>query len=246
MSQKFTPSHFPRGTVIRSSLYHLGDDGIYRMSFMDDGSAEFTVDYVKLTPFTQEGCLIFTTAVKDPAFDGVDQIVFHSTHVNKIISIGKQMIIKHAPGFELGAFLFRNGCGRWRFSLLLRVLCYRIDPVRSVDSDKMLSAMKKMGVVRVTTQQLDDDRRCYPPDQYFFNKKKVKKWVKQNFNRFIVTEAEKRANEKAHDELIRKYMEEDLNRDFDERYSESDEILNADIPLASPFDDSQISAWSTD
>ena len=94
---KFTAQHFPKGTIVSTSLYTTNEEGLTFMWFGSDKPAQFTVDHVRVADtFSGRNALIVTTTKKEkPLYEGDDYITFHIDHVDSIVKMGNKHDVRY-------------------------------------------------------------------------------------------------------------------------------------------------------
>lgn len=235
---KWTPSHFPRGTVIKTQLFRKGENGelIHHYSSKETEGVEFTVDHVKVVPTVSgRNTLIVTTTKEDkPLYDGDDYIVFNIDHVTEIVSVGKKTVIKYEftnfthqqhMQFELGKHVFIG----YSLSVVVSHYVHRLNPQKEFDIASMITPLLKFGVFKFVKTGGFTSRRyagqSFLLDEggyYKFDKKKFKKWLKQNINRFIITEKQCQKLRDQIDEILYRDMEDDFDREYDNKWIADD------------------------
>lgn len=231
---KWTPSHFPRGTVIKTQLFRKGENGelIHHYSSKETEGVELTVDHVKVVPTSSgRNTLIVTTTKKDkPLYEGDDYIVFNIDHMTEIVSAGKKTVIKYEFNnfshqdhlcFELGKQVFIG----YSLSVVVSHYVHQMNPQKEFNIAAMITPLLKFGVFKFVKAGGFTSRRyagqSFLLDEggyYKFDKKKFKKWLKQNINRFIITEKQCQKLRDQIDEILYKNMEDDFGREYDSKW----------------------------
>lgn len=222
MDKKTFPSHFPRGTVITTNLWYRNEAGESIQHFHpreDLPRVEFEVDHVKTSPSTIRDFLIVTTTKKtEPLYEGDDFVVFNVHHVNKIISVGSGPVVIENVRADRYNFFPEDGL------LTFLELCFWVR-----DETNKLSPNRWINVANMARRILDErlvtkhgSIENYRGPRYTFKSKRLKKWIKRNLNRFIMTEAEKEKMVYLRD----KEAEEDFNRMWED--DERDDHVQVD------------------
>lgn len=171
---KFDFAHFPKGTI-----FLLKPEFRYQFNGEDK---EFEVDRI-----FQNGANSFvlqTTTWNDTIQRWYS---FNISHVQKIIKRGKGEVLlsNSVPNINLWQD-YRQAKSKTNYAVLnltpfILSMIYQYIPVQAyVDLDHAIEALKKQGFVR-----LNDKDRFYT--NYLINKKKFKKWLQKNANRFILS-----------------------------------------------------------
>ena len=207
---KFTAQHFPKGTVILTSLYTTDDEGLSVMRFGTAKSATFVVDHIRVAD-TWSGriyLIVTTTKKKEPLFEGDDFITFNIDHVGCIVRLGKVIDIRYNESQNKWGLDEGTGNKLNEFALKQRLLNMfnKLQPHNRYDIVKAEIAVVACGCVKKETEYVSwrDIRRI----TYVINKKKLKAWVKRNINRFIFTQKEIEEQERLADI--------ELNRDLED------------------------------
>lgn len=171
---KFDFAHFPKGTT-----FLLKPEFRYQFNGEDK---EFEVDRI-----FQNGANSFvlqTTTWNDTIQHWYS---FNISHVQKIIKRGRGKVLLNnsIPNINLWQD-YRQTKSKTNYAVLnltpfVLSMIYQYIPVQAcVDLDHAIEALKKQGFVR-----LNDKDRFYT--NYLINKKKFKKWLQKNANRFILS-----------------------------------------------------------
>lgn len=170
---KFDFAHFPKGTI-----FLLKPEFRYQFNGEDK---EFEVDRI-----FQNGANSFvlqTTTWNDTIQRWYS---FNISHVQKIIKRGKGEVLLNnsIPNINLWQD-YRQAKSKTNYAVLnltpfVLSMIYQYIPVQAyVDLDQAIETLKKQGFVR-----LNDKDVFYT--NYLINKKKFKKWLQKNANRFIL------------------------------------------------------------
>lgn len=170
---KFDFAHFPKGTI-----FLLKPEFRYQFNGEDK---EFEVDRI-----FQNGANSFvlqTTTWNDTIQRWYS---FNISHVQKIIKRGggKVLLNNSIPNIDLWQD-YRQAKSKTDYAVqdlmsFILSMIYQHIPIQAyVDLDHAIKALKKQGFVR-----LNDEGRVYI--NYLINKKKFKKWLQKNANRFIL------------------------------------------------------------
>jgi hypothetical protein len=170
---KFDFAHFPKGTI-----FLLKPEFRYQFNGEDK---EFEVDRI-----FQNGANSFvlqTTTWNDTIQRWYS---FNISHVERIIKRGQSEVLlsNTIPNINLWQDC-RQAKSKTDYAVLnltpfILSMIYQHIPAQSyVDLDQAVEALKKQGFVR-----LNDEDRFYI--NYLINKKKFKKWLQKNANRFIL------------------------------------------------------------
>lgn len=240
---KWTPEHFPRGTVIKTQLFRKGENGelIQHYSSKETDGVELTVDHIKVVPTSSgRNTLVVTTTRKDkPLYDGDDFIIFNISHVTEIVSIGKQTVVK----YEYGDFKYQDHLrpelgkcvlsGFYIHSMLSHYL-HQINPQKQFNTNAMFVTLLQRAIFKfVKSYDFKFNIRASNPTTfheggyYKFNKKKLKKWLKQNANRFIISEKQLKKNRDELDEILYKNLEDQFDCDYADRCNVSEKPIES-------------------
>lgn len=218
---KWTPEHFPRGTVIKTCLYRINSEGKYETYFGIDESqsVEFTIDHVKVVSTWSGRNIILVTTTKKfkPLYDGDDVMMFNVSHVTCIKSLGKQLVIRYdETEVPYSVYCkFQNGkpiVPSFYLKLVLLHYVERINQSKEFNLSEMVNSLIKCGVFKRITDY-----------DYTFNKKKLKRWLKQNLNRFIFTQKELQKFRDEFDAELYKDLESGFDRDYDDIHTLRDD-----------------------
>ena len=171
---KFDFTHFPKGTT-----FLLKPEFRYQFNGEDK---EFEVDRI-----FQNGANSFvlqTTTWNDTIQHWYS---FNISHVQKIIKRGRGKVLLNnsIPNVNLWQD-YRQTKSKTNYAVLnltpfVLSMIYQYIPVQAcVDLDHAIEALKKQGFVRL------NDKDCFYTN-YLINKKKFKKWLQKNANRFILS-----------------------------------------------------------
>lgn len=216
---KFTAQHFPKGTVILTSLYTTDDEGLSVMRFGTAKPATFVVDHIRVAD-TWSGriyLLVTTTKKKEPLFEGDDFITFNIDHVDRIVKLGTVTDIRYNESqnkWGLGESS-RKRINEFALKMRLLNMFNALQPQNQYDLGKAEKAVVACGCVKKETEYACryDVRRI----TYVVSKKKLKAWVKRNINRFIFTQKE--IEEQMH------RANEELSHDLEDAFDESLDCL---------------------
>ena len=171
---KFDFAYFPKGTT-----FFLKPEFRYQFNGEDK---EFEVDRI-----FQNGANSFvlqTTTWNDTIQRWYS---FNISHVQKIIKRGRGKVLLNnsIPNINLWQD-YRQTKSKTNYAVLnlapfVLSMIYQYIPVQvCVDLDRAVEALKKQGFVRL------NDKDCFYTN-YLINKKKFKKWLQKNANRFILS-----------------------------------------------------------
>lgn len=165
---KFDFAHFPKGTI-----FLLKPEFRYQFNGEDK---EFEVDRI-----FQNGANSFVLQTTT-----WNRYSFNISHVQKIIKRGQGEVLlsNSVPNINLWQD-YRQTKSKTDYAVLnlrqfIQSMIYQHIPIQAyVDLDHAIKALKKQGFVR-----LNDVSHVYI--NYLINKKKFKKWLRKNANRFIL------------------------------------------------------------
>ncbi len=207
---KFTAQHFPKGTVILTSLYATDDEGLRVMRFGTAKPATFVVDHIRVAD-TWNGriyLIVTTTKKKEPLFEGDDFITFNIDHVDRIVKLGTVTDIRYNESQnKWGLDESPKNKHRCEFSMKMQLLNMfnTLQPQNQYNLNKAIAAVVACGCVKTRIEHVN---RYIERITYVINKKKLKAWVKRNINRFIFTQKEIAEQERLADI--------ELNRDLED------------------------------
>lgn len=191
MSTKFTAQHFPKGTVISTSLYTTNEEGLPFMQFGTDKPATFTVDHIRVAD-TWGGriyLIVTTTKKEEPLFEGDDMITFNIDHVDRIVKLGTMNDVRYNESQnKWGLEDYTGKIHEFALKMYLLNMFNKLQPHNRYDLCKAEKAVVACGCVKKETEYLSC--RGIQRITYVINKKKLKAWVKRNVNRFIFTQKE--------------------------------------------------------
>ncbi|WP_396190405.1 hypothetical protein [Flavobacterium sp.] len=195
-TQKWTPSHFPKGTVVKTSLFSFNDSGkVVMRHFENTDPAVMTVDHVRVTDASiGRNCLIVTTTPNAvPLYEGDDFVTFHVDHVTEIVSVGKQPDVRYPDKTPVYGYVYdefnRSVYHKWTCRSLLLSYLEKLQPHNCFNIDEMFTAGVKVNIFKPFEKS--EDRYGFSRDKWFkINKRKFKKWVRRNINRFILSQSE--------------------------------------------------------
>lgn len=181
---KFSIAHFPQGTIFELNPEFLPQ--------FNGENRQFEVDYI-----AQNGAQSFvlqTTTINDI----IDRpYAFNIIHVKRIVKRGQGevKVYNSVPDINLWQD-FSQRKSKTHYAVLnltpfILSLIYRYVPITAyIDLDQAVESLKEQGFVKTISND-----SWY--SHYLVNKKKVKKWLRQNANRLILSikAAEKYENE---------------------------------------------------
>lgn len=240
MSTKFTAQHFPKGTIISTSLYTTNEEGLTFMRFGTNKPASFTVDHVRVAD-TWSGriyLLVTTTRKEKPLFEGDDFIAFNIGHVDRIVKLGKVIDIRYHSEQWVRS---KHYCGtnfydHYEIPMYLMNFFIRLQPYNQFNYKLAVAAFLKSNAVRQVLS-LDSSywQRCL---LCVVNKKKTKAWVKQNINRFIFTQKEIEEQERLADIELNRDLKDaisfDMSLDIDDEFPKHKHYGDDDYYLTQP------------
>ena len=229
MSTKFTAQHFPKGTVISTSLYTTSEDGLRFMRFGAGKPATFVVDHIRVAD-TWGGriyLLVTTTRKEKPLFEGDDFITFNIDHVDRIVRLGTVSDIRY--GESQNKWRLEDYTGKiheFALKMYLLNMFNKLQPHNQYDVRKAEKAAVACGCVKKETEHVS---RRIERITYVINKKKLKAWVRRNVNRFILTQKEIEEQERLADI--------ELNRDLEDVFdTTSDSATRSESDLIDEID----------
>lgn len=229
-----TPSHLPKGTIIETSLYCYKDGEIqqYYGSLKHD-TVQFVVDHILVVDgWTGRNFIVVTTTPNlNPVYDGDNHYKFNIDHVDKILFTGKKMDIRYDSKEKItdsdveryryktkvnGAIVYQG----YVLKFLLNQKLNKLQPYNQFDLHKCVDAAIKdgifIGAVKSRRSNVSNSCRVVRKHKLFtVNKKRLDKWVKQNINRFILTQAEIQRREEEATAFMYKDMEDGFDREYD-------------------------------
>lgn len=192
MPTKFTAQHFPKGTVIQTSLYIANDQSFTVAWFGTDNPATFTVDHIRVVD-TINGViylLVTTTKKSDPLAKGDDFITFNIDHVDRIVKLGTVSDIRYSkPSKKWDLDKSPKNTYRYEFAFKMHLLNMFnvLQPQNQYNLDKAFSALVRRSLVKIK----NEFNGFYNQRTIFVcNKRKLNAWVKRNINRYILTQKE--------------------------------------------------------
>lgn len=169
---KFDFAHFPKGTI-----FLLKPEFRYQFNGEDK---EFEVDRI-----FQNGANSFV--LQTTTWNNIIQqwYSFNISHVQKIIKRGQGEVLlsNSVPNINLWQD-YRQTKSKTEYAVLnlrqfIQSMIYQHIPIQAyVDLDHAIEALKKQGFVRFNDKDVLSN--------YLINKKKFKKWLQKNANRFIL------------------------------------------------------------
>jgi hypothetical protein len=227
----------PKGTIIKTSLYRIKDDGTIEQQYAKENpnAVSFVVDHIKVVKTcTGRSFIVVTTTIKqNPVYDGDNFFSFHIDHVDKILFTGKKMDIRYdseekITDSDVERYRYKtkvNGVIVYQgyvLKFLLNKKLNKLQPYNQFDLHKCVEAAIKdgifIGAVKSMRSNVSNSCRAVRKHKLFtVNKKRLDKWVKQNINRFILTQAEIQRRE----EEATAFMYKDLENGFDREYDNS-------------------------
>lgn len=208
MSTKITPSHLPKGSVIKTGLYYADKDGniFMRHDFQYEPStaraAEFTVDYVRCCDtMSGRNYIVITSNKKEPPSQIEDDefYCFHIDHVTQVLSMGKKLDIRYESSLHLydSEQDYEHGYMGYQLKIIIGKYFVKNQPYNVFDVDKAFLAAQKANVVQRFNYINEEYTYNHDVGVHLFrvNRKKLKKWMKQNINRFIISKAQLQAIE---------------------------------------------------
>lgn len=228
MTTNISPSHLPKGTVIKTGLYEVGDDGELHMSFKSDSdnpdikAAEFTVDYVKICNTMTGRIAIVVTTTPEKEGGRISEsgfYSFHIDHVSKILRRGNKTDIRYDNVTKISQAENISKCiyKGYQLSTVLGRMFDQRQPYNIFDTEKALVCAMRSGIftlIRDTDAKYAGDK-VLSTRLYRVNKQRLKRWVKQNINRFIMSAADIKKNEQE----INDWLYENALDDFDSSYT---------------------------
>ena len=230
---KFTAQHFPKGTVILTSLYTTDEEGLTFMWFGSDRPATFTVDHIRVAD-TWGGriyLLVTTTRKEKPLFEGDDFITFNIDHVDRIVRLGTVADIRYSESQNKWRLdESPKNKHRCEFSMKMQLLNMfnTLQPQNQYNLNKAIAAVVACGCVKTRIAHVN---HYIGRITYVINKKKLKAWVKRNINRFIFTQKEIEEQERLADIELNRDLEDAFDTTSDNATrSESDLIGQLPLP----------------
>lgn len=184
---KITTGHLPRGTKITTSIHKLINGKVEHSYKQDAEKAILVVDHILVTP-TMTGLntlVVTTTPNSKPLYEGDEFVMFHISHVEQIISIGNGYVIKSSEEKRL-KYLEKGMVSYYGYQVhqFLDLRMSVKNPELTFDLERATKDALSKGVLKMS--KLSYGRDSFNYSSFTINKKKFKKWLKQNINRFIV------------------------------------------------------------
>lgn len=199
-SIKYTPSHFPTGTVVQLKNIQLTDDpdsddlftmsvnegckttAVVRRVIVPHWSCDYGVPLLELDVKVQSTCV-----VKDH-----DYLVLDTHHLDKILKVGDGRVVIHDEDLKDT----KPALSGVRYSHLhmRRVVTYYANKLRPYDwfrISEMADALKRDGVVTVGAPYKEGTYAGSGIQPFKINEKRLRSWMKRNVNRYLATEKEK-------------------------------------------------------
>lgn len=213
---KFHTHHFPKGTIVV-----LDDDMCGYTTSKIPGEEFETTKVVRTGP---SNYVLETTKKMNPEVFGDMNQAFNVTCVKAIVKRGDGPVVFHEQDFDPMDFRFleekhiladylnikikKTHFAHWSLRDIL-IFCINTRPVNGsmLDMERMLSAVEKQSFVK-TSDRNGQGFGCVSVD-----KKRLKRFIKQNYNRFLVNV--KKA-QKEQDDMYDEINERDLDAAFGE------------------------------
>ncbi len=229
MIKNITPSHLPKGTVIKTSLHVQNTNGEIEQHYYKGeqlpNAVSFVVDHIVVNDgFDGRNFIVYTTTPKtNPLYEGDDFYHFNIDHVSQIVSIGHKVDIRY-KAFKISDFLEfndKNNCYSYALKSFIANEFVKLQPHNLFRLTDAVNGALNAGVFignKDTRLAFTAGGLNLTPIERFVtfkvNQKKLKKWAKQNVNRYILSNAEmKKQEEEAQDEMYK-----DMENDFDHDY----------------------------
>ena len=226
---KFTAQHFPKGTVILTSLYTTDENGFKIMRFGTDKPATFVVDHIRVAD-TFNGriyLLVTTTRKEEPLFEGDDFITFNIEHVDRVLKMGTVADIRYNGSQNKWGLSDdkKNILNEYSLKMVLLNMFNTLQPQNQYDLKKTMERVVADGCVK---RKVDNTNQYIQRIIYIVNKRKLKAWAKKNINRMIFTQKEIQGQKRLADA--------ELSRDLEDLFDSDLYCDNAQISVEDDMD----------
>ena len=213
-SKTLSAQHLPRGTIVETSIYRQPREGEvgpqWSIGELKD-PAQFTVDHILIADgWHGRQYMVVTTTPRPVDAVIIDELIsFNISHVTRVVKRGYKTVVKtnkDRQNHEKQNPKNRNS--RADVSDFISFTLSRLQPFNLFKIDQMVKAAIASGVI--SHRDRPDSLVGY---YCYFNKRKLKVWIKRNQNRFIYS-----AKEMQH---IQKLIDED-NAEYAARLSDFD------------------------
>lgn len=207
-SKTLSAQHLPRGSIIETGLYrqpHEGEVGPqWSIGALKD-PAQFTIDHILIVDGWHGRQYMVVTTTPEAAerlYTGNKNIVFNASHVTRVVKRGEKIAIKtveEEQNREKQNPKHRHSHGDVKD--FIRFTLSRFHSSYLFKTSEMFTAAIASGVV--SYRNIPDS----PVGFYcYFNKRKLKTWIKRNQNRFIISAKEMQHIQKLIDEDNAEYL----------------------------------------
>lgn len=194
-------AHLPQGTVIETGIYRQPRKGEvgpqWSIGKLKD-PAQFTIDHILIVDgWRGRQYMVVTTTPKTGDLIFPDEnFTFDISHVTRVVKRGDKTMIKTvAEGQNHEKQNPKNRNSRTDVSDFISFTLSRLQPFNLFKIDEMVTTAIASGVISYRDRQ--DSLVGY---YCYFNKRKLKVWIKRNQNRFIYSAKEMQHIQKRIDE----------------------------------------------